>query len=158
MNPLVFDINALNEGDFKHYSQEGAAPYHLGLRVIGIPEGAPITVEADISHQGVVFNVHLSLSATLAAQCAQCGEDFSEDYELELDQFVLASADAEGTEDLSEDDLPVVTDDGYIDMTQPVVDEMGTTLPFAPHCGCEPQVSDTESAPDPRWAGLEKFL
>ncbi|MDO4910976.1 MAG: YceD family protein [Corynebacterium sp.] len=157
MNPLVFDVSALHEGDFRSVDQEGPAPIDLGLRVIKIPEGTDLKVHADISHQGVVVNVNLTMDSTLSAVCAQCGEDFKQDYTLNLNQFVLTDPNG-GGEEFEEEDLPAISSDDFIDLTQSVVDEMGTTLPFAPHCGCEPQVKEEVDAPDPRWAGLEKFL
>lgn len=158
MNPLVIDISSLKEGQRTHYEQDGAAPVRLGLSVIAIPEGAPVHLEGDIEHQGSAFMADFSLKASLEATCSQCGENFSQEYELARTTYALD--DAPKGEDLSaeEEDILVVDAKGHIDLTQFIIDEMGTTLPFAPICGCEAVEYTEEEKIDPRWAGLEKFL
>lgn len=181
-SPFIFDISAVADSHMgsETLTQEGPCPQRIGLEMIAIAQGAPVHVETLVTPLGEGVMAHARVTAPLTGQCVRCLSDLDMEKTFIIDQVFSSSADfitssdEEDEEEFDAEDAgvgvgPIV--DNTIDITQAVIDEVGLTLPFNPTCpdGCENHDSDVprpdgisgedeDSLPDPRWAGLEKFL
>ncbi|HJD78348.1 MAG TPA: YceD family protein [Corynebacterium pollutisoli] len=166
-SPFVFHVARLT--DFEQRTQTGPAPTRIGPEMIGIAEGAEVTVDASLTQLGGGVLADATVTGQLTGQCVRCLGDLNPPLELRVqqvfsgsDDFVTGEEDDEG----EVDELPEIVGD-EIDLLQAVIDEAGLTLPFNPTCegGCDDSdtpspdgVSGEHKPLDPRWADLEKFL
>lgn len=177
-SPLIFDVSSLLASDstVEHKTQVGPAPLRLGLDMIAIPEGRDITVDATLTPMGEGILVDADVTALLDGQCVRCLADLQWERTFHVSSFFAVSETfitIEGDEEEmdSEDDTVGVIKDETIDLLDAVTNEVGLSLPFNPVCedGCVSSNSDVpepdgisgedeDDLPDPRWAGLEKFL
>lgn len=179
-SPFVFNVAALLRGGSgavmpEQRTQTGPTPVRIGPEMIAIPEGAEVTVAATLTPLGEGILVDADVTGQLSGQCVRCLRELHPQLDLHVSQVFSDSPDfIVGDPDEDEgggDEVPEVIDD-EIDLLQSVVDEAGLNLPFNPTCegGCptdgETEVpppdgvsgEDEKNLPDPRWAGLEKFL
>ncbi|WP_445227769.1 YceD family protein [Corynebacterium sp. H128] len=151
-------------------TQSGQADERIGVQMIAIEPGTPVTVDATLTPLGEGIMVDATVTATLTGQCSRCLTTLHPDYEVSVNE-VFAATDTfiQGEDAEDDDDVPQVAGD-TIDLTQSLIDAVGLDLPFNPVCdyfGLEcgdaevpapDGVSGEEDErPDPRWAGLEKF-
>lgn len=151
-------------------TQTGPCPERIGVQMIAIEPGTPITVEATLTPLGEGIMVDAVVKTQLKGQCSRTLVDLQPDYEVSINE-VFAATDTfiQGDDADDEDEIPMVVGDD-IDLTQTVIDAVGLDLPFNPTCeyfGLESGDADVpapdgvsgeeEDRPDPRWAGLEKF-
>ena len=177
-SPLKFDVTELlrsqgTEALPEHRVQTGPAPERIGVEMIGIPEGAEVTVEATLTPLGSGVLVDADVTGTLSGECARCLAELQPELDLHVSQVFSAEESFVSGDEIEEEDrgsgdeVPEIQD-GILDLLQTVIDEAGLSLPFAPTCegGCEVDVpegvttgvSGEEERVDPRWSGLEKFL
>jgi uncharacterized protein len=134
----------------------------LETAVVKLPAGAAI--EADLRlesvHEGVLATA--DLSATAHAVCCRCLEDMNLEIRVDFQELFAYSGQ-------SDDDLLVVND--LIDLEQPVIDSVVSSLPFKPICSesclglcaeCGFLMADDPEhghlAPiDSRWSDLQKL-
>ncbi|KQB86679.1 YceD family protein [Corynebacterium lowii] len=174
-SPFIFDVSGLmhSAATAERRSLTGPSPQRIGAAMIAIPEGEQVTVEAMVTPLGSGILVDADIHAMLRGQCVRCLADIHQEGNFHISQVFAGSedfiTDLSGEED-EEDDTPQIEDD-QVNILQAVTDEVGLTLPFNPTCpeGCaqDEQAApapdgvsgeDEDSLPDPRWAGLEKFL
>ena len=166
-SPFVFNVARLT--DFEQRTQTGPAPTRIGPEMIGIAEGAEVTVDATLTQLGGGVLVDATVTAELTGQCVRCLADLNPPLEIRVQQVFSGSDDfvtGDSEDDDEVDELPEIIGD-EIDLLQSVIDEAGLTLPFNPQCvdGCDDSetpapdgVSGEYEPLDPRWADLEKFL
>ncbi|KQB85288.1 YceD family protein [Corynebacterium oculi] len=174
-SPFVFDVSGLvHSSTAQRRTLTGPSPARIGAAMIAIEEGEKVTVEALVTPLGTGVLVDAQVQATLRGQCVRCLAELHQEGDFHINQFFADSADVvvheEGSDDDEAEEIPQIVDD-RVDIQQAVTDEVGLTLPFNPTCpeGCAQDESaapapdgvsgeDEGSLPDPRWAGLEKFL
>ncbi|MDO4685816.1 MAG: YceD family protein [Corynebacterium sp.] len=168
-SPFVFDCSALLRGSGmpEHVTNTGPCPERIGLPMIAIEPGTEVTVDATLTSLGSGIMVDALVSAELTGQCSRCLTELHPIQEFHIHEVFSASDSFIQGEESDEDDVPVIVDD-QLDLLQSVVDVAGLELPFNPTCegGCEEGdvptpdgiAGEENDLPDPRWAGLEKFL
>lgn len=140
--------------------------------MLGVAEGSPVEVTADISNLGESLLVDATVHGRATGQCSRCLSDLDEALSVHVnDVFGITpdfiTRDGAAESDAGDDDFePLFVEDDMVDITQLVLDEVGLNLPFNPvcedyglECGGETPAPDGVSeeqgaAPDPRWAGL----
>lgn len=172
-SPWVFSVRELGRraGVMRAFHRDVPAPggdERIGLDVIGVPEGA--TVSLDVRLESVSEGVYVSgtVAAPLVGECVRCLDELSDELTVEIGELFAypASVTDETTDD---DELPRVTGD-YVDIEQTVRDAVVLTLPLAPLCsddcpGLCPECGERRAdlgpehrheTLDPRWAALRE--
>lgn len=152
------------------------APKDLGIEVIGVPEGAPVTLELRLESvmEGVLVTGTAGAKAT--GECVRCLEplerelevDFQEMYsypEIDFKGRTLKGADAEEEDDEEES---YHLEDDLFDLEPVLRDAVVLALPLQPVCQedcpglcsvCGARLADDpdhqHEAADPRWAALK---
>lgn len=177
-SPFVFDVGpVLREGTPQPFHRVGDAPERIGAEMIGIAEGTEVTVEGYITPLGAGVLIDADVSADVVGSCVRCLSEVTDNVSIHVSQVFSAGegliVDVDGDDEDLEDDAPELIGD-FADMTQAVIDQTVSTLPFNPTCervgggSCESKqsnvpapdgISGEEERPaDPRWAALaEKF-
>lgn len=169
--PLVVDTRALGRspGAMRRESRAVAAPAHLGLDLIGVPEGAD--VELDLRLEAVMEGVLVSASARvpLTGECARCLDPIPAPDEKSVDvefQELYAYPGHEAAED------GYRTDGDLLDLEPALRDAVVLALPTHPLCrddcpglcpDCGARLADVgpdhrHASSDARWAALEGLL
>lgn len=151
-------------------TQTGEAAERIGVQMIAIEPGTPVTVAATLTPLGEGIMVDATVTSTLTGQCSRCLTELRPEYEVSINEVFAASENfIQGDESDDDDEIPQVVGDD-IDLTQSVIDAAGLDLPFNPTCeyfdlDCgdndvpapDGVSGEEDDRPDPRWAGLEKF-
>jgi uncharacterized protein len=175
-SPLVINIARLGRrpGSMMTFAETVPSPSRIGLELIGIDEGAPLTLDLRIESVSEGVLVSGTVSAPTSGECARCLTPMTGDVEIELTEL-FAYPDSATDETTEADEVGRVGGSGQpdtVDLEQPIVDAIGLALPFSPLCGpdCEglcPQcgVALATAEPghhheqvDPRWAKLAGLL
>lgn len=168
-NPFLFDAaEVIRSGGVDTLTQTGPSPVRMGPAMIGIDEGAEVTITATVTSLGEGLLVEADITGPLTGECVRCLTPLSDEVNLHISQVFALSEDFVTGEEVGDDeeDIPLVEHD-QIDLTQMATDEAGLSLPFNPVCsgGCDHEQvpapdgdSETHQPMDPRWSGLEKFL
>ena len=159
-------------------SETVPSPSRIGLDLIGIDEGAPLTLDLRIESVSEGVLVSGTVSAPTAGECARCLTPITGDVEIYLTEL-FAYPDSATDETTESDELGRVGASGEpdtVDLEQPIIDAIGLALPFSPLCGPDcaglcPQCGvplaslEGEAEPDhhheqidPRWAKLAGLL
>lgn len=160
-------------GITQHLSSAGPAPVRLGGEMLGVVEGAPVEVIADVSNLGESVLVDATVHARVTGQCSRCLTELDEPLTVRISDvfginpdFITRDGVAGGDAGEDDDFEPLFVQEDMVDITQLVLDEVGLNLPFNPVCedyghecaGDTPAPDgvseEQEDAPDPRWAGL----
>ena len=175
-NPFVIDCTRFTKGvlDVEHRTQTGACPENIGLEMISFPQGAEVTLEVDLAPLGEGINATGTVTGVARAQCSCCLTEHEIETELPFSQifaltdtFITTHGEPDDESDEELEDIPRV-ENNFMDLTQVIIDEAGTTFPFNPTCdsltgdpcpedAAVPEADDPEELIDPRWAGLAKF-
>lgn len=173
---LVIDITRLGRrpGSLRTLHETVPAPERIGLSLIGIPEGAPLTLDLQLQSVSEGVLVTGTVSAPTTGECARCLGPLSGDVSIDVTElFAYPGSDTEATTEEDEVGHVVSGNQGdSIDLTQTIVDAVGLTLPFSPLCreDCEGLCPEcgvvlADAGPDhqhdvidPRWAKLSKLL
>lgn len=128
-SPLVIEIHELRRraGELKSIRREVPAPADLGIELIKVAEGSPITLELKL--ESVVEGVLVTgtASATLTGECARCLTDLGWDEVFELAElYYYPGKDAEEDANWVENDA--------IDLDPALRDAVVLDLPFTPLC------------------------
>ena len=166
-SPLVLDTRELGRrpGSMRTVSRSVPAPAHLGVDVLGVPEGSPL--ELDIRLESVVEGVLVSgtVSGTASGECVRCLDPVTAPFVVDL-QELYAHPGREQEEDDDTEPLPEL--DGDLADLEPVVrDAVVLALPFQPLCRddcpglcseCGARLADdpehAHDVVDPRWEAL----
>jgi uncharacterized protein len=175
-SPLVINISRLGRrpGSMMTFSETVPSPLRIGLDLIGIDEGAPLTL--DLRFESVSEGVLVSgtVSAPTSGECARCLTPITGDVEIDLTEL-FAYPDSATDETTESDEIGRVGSTGQpdtVDLEQPIIDAIGLALPFSPLCGpdcvglcpqCGVPLATAEPGHqheqiDPRWAKLTGLL
>jgi uncharacterized protein len=167
-NPWKVDLRELGRRPGSMQELERTLPAPAGWRVelIGVPEGAELTLRLRLESvmEGVL--VTGEVDAPLVGSCARCLEPLEDSLELDLQElFAYAGSTTEATSE--EDEVRRIEGD-FLDLEPMVRDAVVLALPLAPVCsddcqglcvGCGQRLDDlppdhTHELVDPRWAAL----
>ena len=167
-SPLVINISRLGRrpGSMLTLTETVPSPSRIGLDLIAIQEGAPLTLDLRIESVSEGALVTGTVSAPTSGECARCLTPITGDVEIDLTEL-FAYPDSATDETTDADELGRVIDDS-VALEQPIVDAIGLALPFAPLCGpdciglcphCGVPLATAEPGHhheqiDPRWAKL----
>jgi uncharacterized protein len=175
-SPLIINISRLGRrpGSMMTFSETVANPSRIGLDLIGIDEGAPLTLDLRIESVSEGVLVTGTVSAPTSGECARCLTPITGDVEIHLTEL-FAYPDSTTDETTESDEIGRVGGSGEpdtVDLEQPVIDAVGLALPFSPLCGpdcaglcpqCGVPLATAEQGHhhdqiDPRWAKLAGLL
>lgn len=158
-------------------SRSVPAPAHLGVDVLGVPEGSAL--ELDLRLESVVEGVLVSgtVAATVAGDCVRCLDPVTRDLVVDLQELFVHSGEGRGRHHGSDaddqaEDLPALEGD-LLDLEPTVRDAVVLALPLqpvcrddcpglCPICGVRLEEDPDGSAhrheeSDPRWAALRQL-
>jgi uncharacterized protein len=175
-SPLVIHISRLGRrpGSMMTFAETVPSPSRIGLDLIAIDEGAPLTLDLRIESVSEGVLVSGTVSAPTAGECARCLTPITGDVEIYLTEL-FAYPDSATDETTESDEIGRVGASGEpdtVDLEQPIIDAIGMALPFAPLCGpdceglcphCGVPLATAEPGHqheqiDPRWAKLAGLL
>jgi uncharacterized protein len=150
------------------------SPSRIGLDLIAIQEGAPVTLDLRIESVSDGALVTGTVSAPTSGECVRCLTPITGDVEIDLTEL-FAYPDSATDETTDADEFGRVGSSGQpdtVDLEQPIVDAIGLALPFAPLCGpdcvglcphCGVPLATAEPGHqheqiDPRWAKLTDIV
>ncbi|OBF34275.1 hypothetical protein A5724_17160 [Mycobacterium sp. ACS1612] len=175
-SPLVINISRLGRrpGSMMTFNETVPSPSRIGLDLIGIDEGAPLTLDLRIESVSEGVLVSGTVSAPTAGECARCLTPITGDVEIQLTEL-FAYPDSTTDATTESDEIGRVGASGEpdtVDLEQPIIDAIGLALPFSPLCGpdcaglcpqCGVPLATAEpdhhhEQIDPRWAKLAGLL
>lgn len=128
-SPLVLEIHELQRraGTMKELHRVVEAPADLGIDMIGVPQGSPVTL--DLRLESVVEGVLVTGTAEvhLVGECARCLRGFEDDQSFDLQELYFYP------EREAEEDASWIEDD-MIDLDPALRDAVVLELPFTPLC------------------------
>jgi DUF177 domain-containing protein len=167
-NPWRVDLRELGRraGSLQEIERTIPAPAGWKLELIGVPEGAPVTLRLRLEAvmEGVLVTGEAEVP--LVGSCARCLEPVEDSLELDLqDLFAYEGSTTEATSE--EDEVRLVEGD-RIDLEPMVRDAVVLALPLSPVCrddcrglcvDCGQRLDDlpadhSHEVRDPRWAAL----
>jgi uncharacterized protein len=167
-SPLVINISRLGRrpGSMLTISETVPSPSRIGLDLIAIDEGAPLTLDLRIESVSEGALVTGTVSAPTSGECARCLTPITGDVEIDLTELFAYPDSATDSDELGR----VINH--TVDLEQPIVDAIGLALPFSPLCGpdcaglcphCGVPLATAEpdhhhEQIDPRWAKLTGML
>ena len=170
-SPFVFDLRELGRrsGSMREYRRSVPAPAGLGRDLIGVPEGAPLTLELRLESVTEGVLVTGTVTAPLTGQCGRCLDPISD--ELVVDICELFAYPSSITDRTTEQDEVHRIDGDYLTVEPVVRDSVVLALPWTPLCrddcrglcpDCGQRLDDlpadhTHEVLDPRWAALAAF-
>src|SRR5690242_10789104 len=85
-SPFVFDLRELGRraGELREYRRSVPAPAGLGRDLIGVPEGAPLTLELRLESVTEGVLVTGTVTAPLTGQCGRCLEPVTDELAVEI--------------------------------------------------------------------------
>jgi uncharacterized protein len=132
--PLVLDTRDLprSPGSQRTVHRVVPAPKDLGLELVGVTEGADLTL--DLRLQSVSEGVYVSgtVSARLSGECGRCLREIDEPIEVDLAEL-FAYEHSTTDETTEEDEIGRVRDD-LIDLEPAIRDAVVLALPTNPVC------------------------
>lgn len=174
--PLVIDIVDLPPtlGATKDFARDLAAPADLGTEVIGVPEGAPISIEGSVSSMEDGVFVSAQAHLPIHGECVRCLRDIDEERDIRVDDMFffpeVAKAQAEEGDEEAEDFYLV--GERSLDLETALRDTLVLQLPFQPLCqpnckglcpDCGERLDDLPADHhheklDPRWSVLAGLM
>jgi uncharacterized protein len=169
--PLVLDTRDLarSPGSMRALNRVVPAPKDLGLELIGVPQGADLTL--DLTMQSVSEGVYVSGTATapLEGECGRCLRPIDDTLVVNIAEL-YAYENSTTMETTEEDEVGRVQDD-LIDLEPVLRDAVVLALPVNPVCrqdcpGLCPEcgaswddlpADHSHQQDDPRWAALSKL-
>jgi uncharacterized protein len=175
-SPLVINISRLGRrpGSMMTFAETVPSPSRIGLDLIGIDEGAPLTLDLRIESVSEGVLVSGTVTGPTAGECARCLTPITGDVQIDLTEL-FAYPDSATDETTESDEIGRVGASGEpdtVDLEQPIIDAIGMALPFSPLCGpdcaglcpeCGVPLAAAEPGHqheqiDPRWAKLAGLL
>jgi uncharacterized protein len=169
-SPFVLDTLELGRrpGSTRRVQRTVASPGDLGNEMIGIPAGAD--VELDLQLSAVVEGVLVTgtVRARAVGECGRCLDEIVDDVDVSLQELFVYPGRSEAAADSGDDEEDLPELDGDLADIEPVVrDAVVTALPFQPLCRddcpglcslCGAHLADdpthSHETLDPRWAAL----
>ena len=156
------------------FAETVPSPSRIGLDLIGIDKGAPLTLDLRIESVSEGVLVSGTVTGPTAGECARCLTPITGDVEIDLTEL-FAYPDSATDETTESDEIGRVGASGEpdtVDLEQPIIDAIGMALPFSPLCGpdcaglcpeCGVPLATAEPGHqheqiDPRWAKLADIL
>jgi uncharacterized protein len=135
--PLVLDTRELGRrpGSQRLVSLTAEAPAELGIEILGVAEGSPVTF--DLRLEAVMEGVLVTgtASAALEGECARCLEPIEDDITIDLQELFLYDDSRNASEvDVDEETDVRRTEDDLIDLEPVLRDAVVLALPFQPLC------------------------
>ena len=171
-SPLVLNISRLGRrpGSMMTVTDTVPSPSRIGLDLIAVDEGAPLTMDLRVESVSEGVLVTGTVAAPTAGECARCLTAVTGDVEIDLTEL-FAYPDSATDETTDADEMGRVVDD-TVDLLQPITDAIGLALPFVPLCSedcvglcpeCGVPLATAEPGHgheqiDPRWAKLAGLL
>ncbi|HET7667104.1 MAG TPA: DUF177 domain-containing protein [Mycobacterium sp.] len=175
-SPLVINISRLGRrpGSMMTFFETLPSPSRIGLDLIWIDEGAPLTLDLRIESVSEGVLVSGTVAAPTTGECVRCLTPITGDVEIDLTEL-FAYPDSTTDETTESDEIGRVGASGgpdTVDLEQPIIDAIGLALPFSPLCGpdcaglcpqCGVPLATAEPGHhheqiDPRWAKLAGIL
>ncbi len=171
-DPYVIDIRDLGRrpGTMRTLQRDAPAPAGLGLDdVIGVPLGAPVTLELRLESVTEGVLVTGTVTAPLEGECGRCLDPVAEQFVADVCEL-FAYPDSATDETTEPEEVHRIVDD-LLDVEPVVRDTVVLGLPMTPLCrpdcaglcpDCGQRLDDlpdghTHELLDPRWAALAGF-
>jgi uncharacterized protein len=170
-SPLVLDTRELprRPGAMRTVSRVVPAPTDLGLELIGVPEGADLTLDLRMESVSEGVLVSGTASAPVAGECSRCLRPISDSVTVTL-QELYAYEHSTTDETADEDEVGRLQGD-LIDLEPVLRDALVLALPanplcrddcpgLCPECGVrwdELPAGHSHEQIDPRWAALTQL-
>lgn len=173
---LVVDIVDLPRqiGSVKDVRVETAAPADLGTDIIGVPEGSPIVLDAQLTSMEDGVLARGRADVRIHGRCVRCLRDLDEDRTVAFDElyYLPRAAEARAADDDEEVEDLLLVGETDLDLEPALRDALVPALPFQPLCrqdcaGLCPQCGERlDDLPpdhhheqlDPRWSALAALL
>jgi uncharacterized protein len=175
-SPLVINISRLGRrpGSMMTFTETVPNPSRIGLDLIGVADGAPLTLDLRLESVSEGVLVTGTVSAPTSGECARCLTPITGAVEIDLTEL-YAYPDSATDETTEADEMGRVGGSGEpdtVDLEQPIIDAIGLALPLSPLCGpdcmglcpqCGVPLATAEpdhhhDQIDPRWAKLAGLL
>jgi uncharacterized protein len=175
-SPLVINISRLGRrpGSMMTFTETVPNPSRIGLDLIGVAEGAPLTLDLRLESVSEGVLVTGTVAAPTSGECARCLTPITGAVEIDLTEL-YAYPDSATDETTEADEMGRVGGSGEpdtVDLEQPIIDAIGLALPLSPLCGpdcaglcpqCGVPLATAEpdhhhDQIDPRWAKLAGLL
>jgi uncharacterized protein len=153
----------------REVSRQVPAPVDLGIEVLRVPEGSPVTL--DLRLEAVMEGVLVTgtAQAALDGECARCLEPISDPFESRFQELFVYDDQGAGSDHGDEDDEVSRLEGDLLDLEPLLRDSVVLSLPFQPLCEedcpglcttCGARLAEDpdhahDAAIDPRWAGLK---
>ncbi len=138
-SPFVLNVSKLGRrpGSMMTIAETVPSPVRLGLDLIAIDAGAPLTLDLRIESVSEGVLVTGTVSGPTSGECARCLTAVTGHVEIDLTEL-FAYPDSATDETTEADEVGRVSQSGgadTVDLEQPIIDAVGLALPFAPLCG-----------------------
>jgi uncharacterized protein len=171
-SPLVLDTKELprRPGALRTVKRVVPAPAHLGLELIGVPEGADLSLDLRLESVSEGVLVSGTVSAPTMGECGRCLRAISDSVVVSI-QELYAYAHSTTDETTDEDEVGRMQGD-LIDLEPVLRDAVVLALPtnplcqddcpgLCPECGVhwdELPADHSHEQLDPRWAELSQLI
>ena len=173
---LVVDIVDLPHqiGSVKDVRVETAAPADLGTDVIGVPEGSPVVLDAQLTSMEDGVLARGRADVRIHGRCVRCLRDLDEDRTVAFDElyYLPRAAEARAADDDEEVEDLLLVGETDLDLEPALRDALVLDLPFRPLCRqdcaglcaqCGDRLDDLppdhhHDQLDPRWSALAALL
>ena len=161
-------------GSVKDVRVETAAPADLGTDVIGVPEGSPVVLDAQLTSMEDGVLARGRADVRIHGRCVRCLRDLDEDRTVAFDElyYLPRAAEARAADDDEEVEDLLLVGETDLDLEPALRDALVPALPFQPLCrqdcaGLCPQCGERlDDLPpdhhheqlDPRWSALAALL
>ncbi len=145
------------------------APAELGIEILGVAEGSPVTF--DLRLEAVMEGVLVTgtAAADLEGECARCLEPIEDDLTIDVQELFLYDDSRDSDPGVDEETDVRRTEGDLIDLEPVLRDAVVLALPFQPLCQddcpglcveCGARLADDpehrhDEPVDPRWAALQ---
>jgi DUF177 domain-containing protein len=169
--PLVLDTRDLprSPGAMRMLEKVVPAPADLGLELIRVPQGAPLSLTARLESVSEGVLVSARVRAGLRGECGRCLRELSDSLDVEFQQL-YAYEHSTTDETTDEDEVGRIRGD-LIDLEPELRDAVVLALPLHPTCredcpGLCPEcgtpwdelpAEHSHTQVDPRWAALDEL-
>lgn len=171
-SPFVWDVRPLGRrpGSMRADRRRVPAPAALGSDLIGVPGGAPLTIDVRLESVTEGVLVTGTVDAPLAGECARCLDPLTD--ELVVDVMELFAYPSSLTDETSSKDEVHRIENDLLDLEPVVRDTVVLGLPWTPLCRpdcaglcatCGQRLDDLpddhlHETIDPRWAALNALV
>jgi uncharacterized protein len=168
---FIFDLRELGRqpGALREFRRRVPAPAELGLDLIGVPEGAPLDLDARLESVTEGVLVTGTVTAPLTGQCGRCLDPVTDEMTVEFRELFAYAHSA--TDETTERDEVHRVEGDLLDVEPVVRDAIVLGLPWTPLCrpdcpglcpDCGQRLADLPADHahvrlDPRWAALAAF-